>query len=95
MTLGLFMDEYSVPFLPPYVAAVSATFFELTMPVALVLGFATRFAAMPLLAMTAVIEFTYQHHVEHTYWALLLAGLAFHGAGKFSADHLINKRLAS
>ena len=95
MTLDLFRDEYSVPLLPPYYAAVSSTFFELAMPVALVLGFATRLAALPLLAMTAVIEFTYQHHMEHMYWAILLTGIVLHGAGKFSLDHLIAKRLAA
>lgn len=85
-TVFLFEEEYSVPLLSPYLAALSATFFELAMPVLLAIGFATRFAALPLLVMTAVIQFTYQEHVQHLYWALLLLGLILQGAGKWSLD---------
>ena len=92
VTVFLFENEYAVPFVPPYFAALSATFFELACPVALVLGFATRFAVLPLLVMTAVIEFTYQEHVQHAYWAILLAGLLLHGAGKWSVDYLIARK---
>lgn len=66
-TVLLFTDEYQVPLLPPYFAALSATLLELAMPVALTLGFATRLAALPLLVMTAVIQFTYIDHVQHYY----------------------------
>ncbi len=89
VTVFLFENEYAVPFIPPYFAALSATFFELACPVALVLGFATRFAVLPLLVMTAVIQFTYQPHHEHIYWAILLVGLLVNGAGKLSLDYLI------
>lgn len=91
-TLFLFEYEYNVPFIPPYFAAVSATFFELVCPILLVLGVATRFAALPLLVMTAVIQFTYQEHVQHIYWAIILSGLLLHGAGKLSIDHFIHKK---
>lgn len=88
-TIMLFEEEYKVPMLSPYFAALSATFFELVMPVALVLGLATRFAAIPLLIMTAVIQFTYMDHVQHYYWGMVLLGLILHGGGKLSADYLI------
>ena len=94
-TVFLFTEEYSVPLLPPYIAALSATFFELVCPVLLVLGLGARFAAAPLLAMTAVIDLTYLHKDEHLFWALALAAIIIYGAGKFSADYLIRKRMAT
>ena len=45
----LFEDEYKVPLLAPAVAARFAMFNELTWPVFLFLGLATRFATLPLL----------------------------------------------
>lgn len=91
-TLQLFEYEYAVPILPVQFAALSATFFELVMPVLLVLGLFTRVATLPLLAMTAVIEFTYNSYPEHVYWALLLGVLLTYGAGKFSLDHYAKKK---
>src|SRR3981081_2496522 len=52
----LFVEEYKVPLLPPELAAYMAVSIELTMPVLLVLGRATRAAALALLGMTTVIE---------------------------------------
>lgn len=86
-TVLLFTEEYHVPVLSPYIAALSATFFELAMPVALVLGLGVRAAALPLLIMTAVIQFTYLDHVQHYYWAIMLVGLILHGGGKVSLDY--------
>lgn len=91
-TVLLFADEYKVPLLPPYIAALSGTLFELACPVLLVLGLATRLAVLPLLAMTAVIQFTYLDHVQHYYWAIFLTGILLHGAGRWSLDHYVGKR---
>ncbi len=55
--MALFSDEYQLPVISPEVAAYMAAGIELTTPVLLVLGLATRPAAIVLLAMTAVIEF--------------------------------------
>ena len=93
-TLSLFKYEYAVPVLPVVFAAASATFFELVVPPLLVLGVFTRIAALPLLAMTAVIEFTYNSYPEHAYWALLLGVLITYGAGKFSVDHYAKNHFA-
>ncbi|MHB1204867.1 MAG: DoxX family protein, partial [Rhodospirillaceae bacterium] len=57
ITVSLFQDEYNVPLLPPAVAAVMGTAFELGMPVFLTLGLGSRLAALPLIAMTCVIQF--------------------------------------
>ncbi len=90
----LFTTEHPVPFLPPLIAAISAVIFELGCSVFLVIGLATRFAVIPLLMMTAVIQFTYFMHDDHFYWAVLLGVLLARGAGIFSVDHLIKKSVA-
>lgn len=94
-TFILFEYEYAVPLIPVAFAAYSATFFELVMPVLLALGVAVRFAAAPLLVMTAVIQFTYLDHVQHYYWAIILIGLILHGGGKLSLDNLIKKKYSA
>lgn len=91
-TIFLFAEEYKVPVISPEFAAYSGTFFELVMPVLLVLGLGARFAAVPLLVMTAVIQFTYQDHVQHYYWAIILTGIIIYGAGPLSLDRIIAKR---
>lgn len=91
-TLALFTYEFPVPFLPPLLVAIFGTAFELICPVLLTLGLATRLATLPLIVMTAVINFTYQEATEHYYWAMLLGIILFYGPGKLSADYLIAKR---
>ncbi|MCP1615066.1 putative oxidoreductase [Azospirillum lipoferum] len=92
-TLFLFQEEYRVPLLPPEVAALLAAATELTMPVLLVLGLATRLAALPLLAMALVIQFVLGaanpafSNPQHYFWMLLLSGLILRGGGRLSVDH--------
>ncbi len=95
----LFEYEYMVPVLPPEIAAYFATFFELGMPVLIVLGLMTRFAVIPLFVMALVIQFVLgaanpaYSNIEHFYWMILLAFLFIRGAGPISVDHLIGRRL--
>jgi putative oxidoreductase len=88
-TIALFSDEYKVPFIPPMFAAVSATIFELSCPVLLTIGLASRLSTLPLLAMTAVIQFTYDQNIQHSYWAMILITILAFGPGKLSIDHFI------
>jgi uncharacterized membrane protein YphA (DoxX/SURF4 family) len=88
----LFTHEFHVPVVSPWFAAVSSTVFEIACPVLLTLGLATRLAALPLLAITGVIYFTYDQNVEHVYWALLLGVILFVGPGKLSADYVISRK---
>lgn len=92
--MELFREEYKVPFLPPEVAAYMAVSIELTAPVLLVLGLATRPVALVLLGMTAVIEiFVYpQAWPTHIQWAAMLLVLLCRGAGACSLDHLLRQR---
>jgi len=94
-TLSLFEDEYQVPLLPPEWAAHLALTVELSMPVLLVLGLATRPAALVLLGMTSVIQlFVYpQAWPTHIQWTAMLLVLFFRGPGGFSLDHLVARRL--
>ncbi len=93
----LFIEEYKVPLLPPELAAYMAVSFELTTPVLLVLGLATRAAALVLLGMTAVIEvFVYpQAWPTHIQWAAMLFVLLCRGPGKLSLDHLVQMRFGA
>ena len=97
-TVFLFQYEYAVPVLPHEIAAVMAATFELTMPVLLVLGFATRLAAMPLLGMAFVIQFVLGANnpafnlAEHYFWMVVLATLIARGAGPISIDSFLKRK---
>ncbi len=97
-TLLLFEYEYAVPLLPPELAAWLGTAAELTLPVLLVLGLGTRFAALALFVFNIVAVISYPDLGEvglkdHQYWGILLLVTLFHGPGKLSLDHLISRRL--
>src|SRR5215471_2145285 len=94
-TIALFRDEYMVPILPPEIAASLAAAAELTCPVLLVAGLATRLATLPMLGMTLVIEvFVYpEQWIEHLMWASILVFILTRGPGALSLDHLIARRL--
>jgi len=90
-TLLLFRDEYRVPLLPPELSAYSATAIELTCPILLFAGFATRLAVLPMIAQALVIEiFVYpEDWIEHLTWVSMLLFLLTRGAGMVSVDHLV------
>lgn len=91
--IELFTEEYKVPLLPPEVAAYMAVTIELTAPVLLVAGFATRAAALVLLGMIAVIQtFVYpQAWPTHIQWAAILLVVLCRGAGTLSVDHWVRR----
>jgi putative oxidoreductase len=90
-TVGLFREEYRVPVLPPELAAVMATTFELGCSLLLIAGLATRLATLPLLAMILTIQlFVYpQAWPEHLVWASILLFLLTRGGGALSLDHAL------
>lgn len=92
----LFEDEFKVPVLSPIVAARLTMFNELTWPMLLFLGLATRFATLPLLGMISVIQiFVYpQAWGDHLLWGSILVFLLSRGGGSLSLDHLIEQYLA-
>jgi len=95
-TLSLFENEYSVPLLPPELAAYMGTFTELFFPILLVLGMGTRFAAGVLFVFNIIAVLSYPDLGEvglkdHQYWGLLLLIPLLHGPGKISIDHFIRR----
>jgi putative oxidoreductase len=101
-TLFLFENQFKLHFLggaynfpAPDTVALIVAIAEITLPVMLVLGFATRFAALALLVMTGVIQLVFPDGWAnfHLYWASLAAGIMALGPGPLSLDRLINRRL--
>jgi len=63
---------------------------EIVLPVLLVLGLATRFAALGLLAMTIVVELTVPDGWPiHLTWAAMAVAVMAYGPGKLSLDRLL------
>ena len=92
--VALFREEYQVPLLSPEIAAHLAAFAEHFFPILLVIGLATRYAALALLTMTAVIQiFVYPGAwPTHGVWAACFLIVIARGPGIFSLDHLIARR---
>ncbi|MGH8472851.1 MAG: DoxX family protein, partial [Gammaproteobacteria bacterium] len=87
--LTLATYEYPVTWLDPVTAATLGAAIEIVCPILLVLGLATRLAAIPLLALSLIIQFEYKLLNEHVYWAVLFAWYALMGAGPLSLDRML------
>lgn len=95
-TVYLFTYEYQVPLLPPEAAAYLATGIELALPPLLAIGIGTRWVAAGLLAFNAMAVISYPALnpaglKDHFYWGVMLAVTLFHGPGKLSVDHLLDR----
>jgi putative oxidoreductase len=92
--VALFENEYQLPLIDPTIAAYVSAFSEHFFPVLLVVGFATRFSALALLCMTAVIEiFVYPGAwPTHGVWATCFLVVIARGPGSLSLDHLIARK---
>jgi putative oxidoreductase len=93
----LFRDEYKVPLLAPEVAAQLAMINELTVPIFLFLGLATRLATLPLLGMITIIQiFVYPNAwTDHLLWGSILVFLLTRGPGTLSLDYVIARAFRS
>jgi putative oxidoreductase len=97
----LFADEFKLhlpggpyDFPAPAVAAFLAGSAEVLLPILLVLGLGTRFAAVGLLVMTIVIQLTVPSGWPiHLTWAAMALGIMAWGPGRLSVDHLIAWRM--
>ena len=87
--LHILGHAYDFPF--PAVFAYFDGIAEIVLPVLLILGFATRFSALALLAMTGVIQLVVPEGWAnfHLPWAALAVALVALGPGKLSLDHLV------
>ncbi|PKQ07214.1 MAG: DoxX family protein [Alphaproteobacteria bacterium HGW-Alphaproteobacteria-11] len=94
-TFFLFEHEYALPIIPFKWAAYMATYAEHVFAILVLIGLATRFSALALLVMTAVIQiFVYPHaYVVHLTWAAMLLYLIARGAGLLSLDEAAARKL--
>ena len=93
--LHIFGTEYGFP-MPDAVAYLVATA-ELALPVLLILGLATRFAALAMLVMTGIIQLVVPDGWAnfHLPWAALAISIIALGAGPLSVDRLISRQFAA
>jgi putative oxidoreductase len=96
----LFSDEFKlhifgkvIDYPMPYYSAFAAGTAEILMPILLVLGLFTRFAALALLVMTAVIQITIPEGWPiHITWAAMALAIMAMGPGPLSLDHFLRKK---
>ena len=99
--VSLFTDEFMLhlpggpyPFPAPTVTAFLSGSAEIAFPVLLVLGLATRFAALGLLFMTLIVELTVPDGWPvHITWAAIALALIAWGPGRLSLDFVIRRVL--
>jgi len=97
----LFTDEFMLhlpggpyPFPAPTAMAFLSGCAEVTFPVLLVLGLATRFAALGLLFMTLIVELTVPDGWPvHITWAAIALAIIAWGPGRVSLDYVIRRVL--
>jgi putative oxidoreductase len=91
----LFREEYRLPLISPELGAFAAATAEHLFPILLLIGLATRFSALALLGMTAVIQFLVYPDAwaVHGTWATILLYLAATGPGRLSVDAWIKRRM--
>jgi putative oxidoreductase len=97
----LFTDEFMLhlpggpyPYPAPAVMAFLTGCAEITLPILLVLGLATRFAALGLLFMTFIVELTVPDGWPvHITWAAMALAIIAWGPGRLSLDCLIRRVL--
>jgi putative oxidoreductase len=90
--LHLLGATYDFPM--PMVAALASAVGEIALPVLLVLGLATRFAAAGILVMTLMIQLVVPGGwlTYHLPWAAMALALIALGGGPLSLDRLIARR---
>ena len=91
-TFQMFEAQYAGLPVAPVVVAYLFTYAEFVLPICLVLGFATRLAALALLAMTVLLQVYVMPGMlwsAHVYWVAILLVLMTVGPGAISVDATI------
>jgi putative oxidoreductase len=90
--LHIFGTLVDYPF--PKLVAWGSSLGEIILPILLVLGLGTRFAALGLLIMTVLIQLTIPDGWAnfHLPWAAMAIAIIVIGPGKFSLDWILRKR---
>jgi len=102
-TLDLFAYEYSVPLLPPEIAAYMATAGELILPVLLLFGLMTRPAAIGLFILNAVAAYAYSltdfynivGMMDHILWGAMILVYVLYGPSPLSIDNWLSKKTSN
>ena len=85
-------QQYAELPIDPVVAAYLFSYAEFVLPICLLVGFATRIAALGLLAITMLLQVYVvpgMWWAAHVYWSLILLALIVCGPGAFSIDAVI------
>ena len=87
--LHILGETYPMPM--PVLSAHLAAIGEIVLPILLIIGLGTRFAALGLLVMTGIIQLTVPDAwpTHHLPWAAMLLALMTWGPGKASLDHAV------
>jgi putative oxidoreductase len=94
----LFAEEFrihifgaEIPYPAPQLMATLSGIAEIIFPAMLVLGFGARYAALGLLAMTAIIQLTVPDAWAnfHLPWAAMALAVMTFGPGKIALDYLL------
>lgn len=99
-TVDLFAYEYSVPLLPPEIAAYMGTAGELILPVLILFGLMTRPAAIGLFILNAVAAYAYAltdfynftGMLDHILWGVMILVYVLYGPSPLSIDNLLSKK---
>lgn len=92
-TVWLYENEFHVPLLSPYLAALVGTAGEVLLPPLLALGLFGRFGALGMFAVNAVALLSYLYALQppaillHVIWGILALVIALWGPGRWSVDH--------
>jgi len=95
LRLHLFGGEY--PFPNPDLMALAAGVAEVALPVLLIVGLGTRYAALGLLVMTGVIQLSFPEGWAnfHLYWAAMALSIMTFGPGRIALDRLLGLERAA
>jgi putative oxidoreductase len=81
-------QEYNFPF--PTFMAYASSIGEIVLPILVVFGLFTRFAALGLLFMTLIIQLTFPDAWPlHLTWAAMAVGVMYLGGSRVSVDRLL------
>ena len=95
---ALFTDDFKLhilgaeyPYPAPVLMAYASAIAEVCLPVLLVLGLFTRYAALGLLVMTGIIQLTVPDGWQnfHLPWASMALAILTFGPGKIALDYLL------
>jgi NADH dehydrogenase/putative oxidoreductase len=86
--------QYPVSWMDPLAAACTGAAIELVCPILLAGGLLTRYAAVPMLILSLVVQFSYNPLDTQLFAAALFGWYAIAGAGPLSLDAMLRRGLA-